>query len=589
MNRITQRLFAALAVVALTAFVAACGSSSSEKSGSSSNKNAGNPNTGKKGGKLEQLGASDVDFLDPGQTYYTGGYQVLYATQKTLYSFKPGDTNPRPDLAEGAPKLSDDKKTVTVELKKGVKFAPPVNREIQAKDVKYAFERSFSKNVPNQYTTYYNFIKGAPKKPGATQDIPGIKLDPSDPYKLTFELTKAQGVGFAAFLVMPVTTPVPREYASKFDKQSPSTYNEHVVASGPYMVENDASGKLTGYKAGKSIHLIRNKNWDKSKDFRPAYLDEVLLRTNATDANVAGRQVLQGQGLTLDTNPPAQVLKRVVLRNKDQLKTVPSGGFRWFPLNMSIKPLDNINVRKAILAAFDRDAARKARGGKFVGPTGTHFIPPGINGFEEAGGLKGPGFDFLSASKPTGDMAVATKYMKAAGYKSGKYDGTQQLLMVTANVDPGKAQAEVAKAQLEKLGFKIRLRTVPQDAVYTEWCQQPAKKVAVCGSAGWFKDFNDPQSMLEPTFKGSNFSPSGGNNNLAQLKDPKIDAAMDKAALLEGTERNKAWADIDKMITAQAPAVPFVWDNTNLIHSKNVNAVASEYFTAFDLSFTSLK
>ena len=106
-------------------------------------------------------------------------------------------------------------------------------------------------------------------------------------------------------------------------------------------------------------------------------------------------------------------------------------------------------------------------------------------------------------------MAVAEKYMKAAGYASGKYDGTDELLMVTANVDPGKAQAEVAKAQLEKLGFKVRLRTVPQDAVYTEWCQQPAKKVAVCGSAGWFKDYNDPQSMLEPTFKGSNFSHGG--------------------------------------------------------------------------------
>ena len=62
---------------------------------------------------------------------------------------------------------------------------------------------------------------------------------------------------------------------------------------------------------------------------------------------------------------------------------------------------------------------------------------------------------------------------------------------------------------------------MPQDAVYTEWCQQPAKKVAVCGSAGWFKDFNDPQSMLEPTFKGSKISLEGGNNNLAQLDDPE--------------------------------------------------------------------
>jgi len=208
MIRIPMRLFAALAIVALTAFVAACGSSDSEKSGGSATKNTGNPNTGKKGGKLEQLGASDVDFLDPGQTYYNGGYQVLYATQKTLYSFKPGDPKVQPDLAESDPEISDDKKTVTVTLKKGVKFAPPVNREIQAKDVKYAFERAFSKNVPNQYTTYFNFIEGAPKTPGNAQDISGIVVDPSDPYKLTFKLSKPQAVGFAAFLVMPVTTPV---------------------------------------------------------------------------------------------------------------------------------------------------------------------------------------------------------------------------------------------------------------------------------------------------------------------------------------------------------------------------------------------
>jgi peptide/nickel transport system substrate-binding protein len=587
MIRIPLRLLAALALVALTMFVVACGSSDKSSSGSASKTGGGAPAKGKKGGTLKQLGASDVDFLDPGQTYYTGGFQVIYATQTPLYIPKPPIGDAEPGLADGQPQISDDKKSVTVTLKKGVKFAPPVNREVQAKDVKYAIERAFTKNVPNQYTTYFNFIEGAPAKPGALKDISGIVVDPKDPYKITFKLTKAQAPGFAAFLVIPVTTRVPKEYAEKFDKQSPSTYNENVVSSGPYMVENDAQGKDIGYKAGKSIHLVRNPNWDASNDTRPAYLDEITLQTNATDANVAGRQVLSGQGLVLDTNPPAQVLKRVVQRQKDQLVTLPGGGFRWFPLNSTIKPLDNLNVRKAILAAFDRTAAIKARGGTFVGKPGTHFIPPGIGGFEEAGGDKGPGFDFLA--NPQGDMAVATKYMKAAGYSSGKYDGADELLMVTANVDPGKAQAEVAKAQLEKLGFKIRLRTVPQDAVYTEWCQQPAKKVAVCGSAGWFKDYNDPQSMLEPTFKGSNISKEGGNNNLAQLNDPKIDKAMDDAALLEGDQRNQAWGEIDKMITEQAPAVPFIWDNTNLIHSKNVNAVGNAYQNSFDLAYTSIK
>jgi peptide/nickel transport system substrate-binding protein len=586
MIRSPLRLLAALALVALTAFIVACGGND-EGSGGDSAKSGSNGSltSGKKGGKLTQLGASDVDFLDPAITYYTAGIQVVDATQTGLYLPKPGADDAVPGLAEGAPQISDDKKTVTVKLKKGVKFAPPVNREVQAKDIKYAMERAATSNVPNQYPNYWDFLEGYPDKPGKYKELSGIGVD--NPYQITFKLDKALGVVFAAALSMPFTSPVPKEYAEKFDKASPSTYNEHVVSSGPYMIENDAQGKLVGYKPGKSIHLVRNPNWNKDLDFRPAYLDEITLTTNATDANVSGRQVLSGQNLVLDANPAAQVLKRVVQHNKDQLVTLPGGGFRWFPLNTTIKPLDNINVRKAILAVWDRDASIKARGGSFVGKPGTHFLPPGMKGFEEAGGMKGPGFDFLA--NPKGDMAVAEKYMKKAGYSSGKYDGSDELLMVGANVDPGKAQAEVAKAQLEKLGFKVRFRTVPQDAVYTEWCQQPAKKVAVCGTGGWFRDFNDPQSMLEPTFKGSAINKVGGNNNLAQLADPKIDKAMDDAALLQGTERYQAWAEIDKMITAEAPAVPFIWDNTNLIHAKNVNGVGNAYFNGFDFSFTSIK
>ena len=50
----------------------------------------------------------DVDYLDPGQAYYTFGYIVPYSTNRTLYSFKPGDSvKPVPDLAEGPPEISD--------------------------------------------------------------------------------------------------------------------------------------------------------------------------------------------------------------------------------------------------------------------------------------------------------------------------------------------------------------------------------------------------------------------------------------------------------------------------------------------------
>jgi peptide/nickel transport system substrate-binding protein len=591
MTRSTLRPLLASVVAALALVVAACGGSdsgSSTGSSSSGGGSAANQETGgKAGGVLRQLGSSDVDYLDPGHTYYTGGYQVAYPTQRTLYSFKPDNgTDPVPDLAASKPEISSDLKTITVKIRPGVKFSPPVNRAVTSKDVKYAFERFFSINVGGQYPSYFSSIVGAPSAPTkGVKPISGITTP--DDQTIVFKLKEPQAVGVASALVMPITAPVPEEYASKFDAKNPSTYNTHVVATGPYMVKNDAQGNTVGYQAGKSIDLVRNPNWDKSTDYRPAYLDQIQLTTNESDASIAAQQVLTGSHLALDTNPPAAQLKDAVTTKKGQFVQLPGGGYRYFPLNTTIKPLDNINVRKAIIAAFDRDAALKARGGKFTGDIPTHFLPPGIPGFEEAGGMAGPGYDFLK--NPRGDMTVATNYMKKAGYPSGKYTGNAKLLLIAANADPGKAQAQVAKAQLEKLGFKIQFRTVPQDAVYTEWCQVPKKQVAICGSAGWFKDFTDPQSMLEVTFKGKNIAPNGGNNNLAQLNDPKIDAAMDKASALQGDARIKAWADIDKQITADAPAVPFDWDKTTIIWSKDVNGVGNPYYDALDYSFTSLK
>src|SRR5512133_1369232 len=124
------------------------------------------PHAGKRGGSVTLLSSTDVDYLDPGHTYYTVGYTILYATQRPLYSVKPGTTQAVPDLAAGPPQVSPDAKTVTVKLRRGVRFSPPVNREVTSKDVKYAFERAFTSNVSNEYTTYFADIVGAPKTPG---------------------------------------------------------------------------------------------------------------------------------------------------------------------------------------------------------------------------------------------------------------------------------------------------------------------------------------------------------------------------------------------------------------------------------------
>jgi peptide/nickel transport system substrate-binding protein len=584
------------ALLVLALGVAACGGSSG---GSESGTTSGTPAKGKQGGTLTSLWAADVDNIDPGQTYYQMGTQVNRATQKMLYTPQVDDaTKPLPDMAESDPQIASNGCTVTVKLKQGVKFSPPVNRVVTSKDVKYAIERGFFNTVNNGYAgAYFGDLKGAKigVKPGTT--VPGITTP--DNNTIVFNLNprqagKCTGGVLAGALSMPLTAPVPKSYAAPLDAKNPSAYGANQVSTGPYMIKNNSSGKAIGYQAGKSITLVRNPNWDKSKDDRPAYVDEIDIKEGNTDSAVASRTILDGQSMISgDGSPPPSVLKQAASSQKDQLALVPSGGGRWIAFNTTIKPFDNVNVRKALIAGSDRDALRKTRGGAFIGDIPTHFIPPGLQGFDEAGGMKGPGLDFLA--HPTGDPALAKQYMmkaKAEGVpvdSNGKYSGGQKFLMVADNVQPGDDTAAVEKQQLAQMGFNVTLRQVTHDAMYTKFCNVPSAKVAICPNVGWLKDFANPQTYLDPTFNGKNIL-KVGNSNWPQLNDKALNAQMDAAKTLTDPKQiAQAWGSIDEKLSALAPALPWVWDKNANIESKNVQGVIDQDNGLWALAYTSIK
>jgi len=598
-------LFASV-ITALALFVAACGSSNNSSTGTNGGAAASTTGgteikQGKKGGTLTYLAAGDVDYLDTGQTYYTFGYMVAYATNRTLYSFKPDNSvTPVPDTAAGPPEISADNKTITIHIKKGIKYAPPVNREIKTADIKYAFERAFSKEVPSGYAgTYFNSIEGTPDKPNTGDIKPISGIETPDNYTLIFHLKTASAPLVSQALVMPITVPVPEEYAKKWDASTPSKFDQYQSFTGPYMVKNDpTTGKVTGRVPGKSISIVRNPNWVASTDYRPAYVDAINIEEGNDDLATASRRVLSGSdSLCCDAgSPPAQVLKQAVTRQKDQVLFVPSGGTRYIAMNTTIAPFDNINIRKAIIASSNRNALRLTRGGAILGDIATGWIPPGIPGFKEAGGLKqNADLDYLT--HPNGDPAVAKKYMLAAKQQdpslpidaNGKWTGSTKYLTIASNADPGKKTAEVFQGQMEQLGFKLNFRIVPQDTLYTKFLGVPKQKVALGPNVGWFKDFADPQSMLDATFNGNNILQQG-NVNWPQLNVASINNAMKSASTIPvGTARNVAWAKINHMIAEQAPAIPWIWDKTALVNSSDVIAVANGYYTTHDLAYTSIK
>jgi peptide/nickel transport system substrate-binding protein len=590
--RLTLTLVAAIALVIA---VAACGSSGSSSSstaaGGSSSSSSSSSSSGislsglantkplptqKMGGTLHLISNEGWEHLDPGASYFQIDYLVVYATQTPLYMFTPNSpTRPVPALADGQPQISSDGKTVTVHIKSGWKWSPPLNRDITSKDVAYAFQRDFNPNVQNGYAAGYYPIVGSDKSAG--KPISGISTPNNT--TIVFHLTHDFGATFAEALTLPGSAPVPESVAGPDDKSSPSKYDSNPTQqafSGPYMIKS--------YNAGRNITLVRNPNWNRQlENVRPAYSDTIVWNAGA-DPTVAARQALASTDLLMADGPPAAVLKSAYETKKAQLSVAPLGTY-YASLNTSVPPFNNINLRKAVIAAQNREAYLLARGGKLVGQVATHFIYPEVPGFQQAGGDAGFGQDYIS--HPTGDMTVAEKYMKLAGYPSGKYTGNANVLIVGSNSDPGPQEMQIVQNGLQALGFKTTIKAVPQQTMYSKFCGYVKAHINVCPTAGWIEDFPDPYAALYVPFSGKAIVPIN-NSNWGVLNDPTVNKEIDNAAAIsDPTARYKAFAQADKAIVDSGAAIPEIWSDNALLEGSKVKGVLDPWNDDWNLSFSS--
>jgi len=528
------------------------------------------------GGTLTVLASGDVDSLDPGVVQNQFGYMVSFATQRTpLAASEETAGKFIPDLAAGPPTVDAMAGTIEIELKDGVRYSPPVSRPVVAGDVEYAIERGLLPGVANgSLEAYLGDLRGfaeakreAARNTRRAPDITGVTA--IDPTHLQLRFDGEVPPLAVAALSLPFASPVPAGYARPFDAEIPSAYAQHVVSTGPYMVPTDEEGEITGHRPGIEIELDRNPNWKRSLDFRPAFLDAIRIESGYTNTGAASDRILTGKSqIAGDFVPEPNVLERAVNEYPDQLMMVPAGAILYAAMNTTIEPLDDVNVRRAVLAAADRLTMRLVRGGSFVGPLATHFIPPGVPGFEEAGGMEGPGFDFLA--DPEGDPDLAAEYMRRAGYPDGKYDGDAVLSIVTDTTGVGRKTGEVVHRAFESVGIEVESRAVTRDVMFSRFCNVPAAEVAICPNVGWVRQLDDAQTVLDQTFNGRAILPVN-NSNWPQLDSPAVNRAIVRAAkIADPTRRVSAWARIDRLITKQAPAIPIVWGEIPSLTSADV-------------------
>ena len=352
--------------------------------------------------------------LDP-----TGGAAVsiseitLYNVYETLAKINE-DGSVSPLLAESW-EVSPDLKSYTFKLRKGVKFhnGEPFN----AAAVKFSFERAGSEKSVNKDKRKFAALTSVAAIDEHTVVVLNSQIDPN-------------------FLFGLATGP-----AVIVEPKSAETNGTKPVGTGPY--------KVDAWNKGASVVLSK---WDGYRNASAIKLKKVTFRF-ISDAAAQAAAVLAGD---------VDLFPRIATRTVPQFKANPnfqvlignSQGKTILTINNKKKPLDDVRVRRAILAAIDRKAVIEGGGDGFGSPIGSHYVR-GLPGFIDTTGVNPFNIDKAKA------------LLAEAGVKTP--------LELSLKLPPpayARQGGEVIAAQLAKIGIVAKIENVE----WAQWLSGPFGK-----------------------------------------------------------------------------------------------------------------
>ena len=546
------------------------------------------------------------DNLDPTGEYVSDGIGLLSnLLDRTLVGYDhvggPAGNTLVPDLATSLPTPTDGGKTYTFHLKSGIRFGPPVGREITSRDVLYALERIARPANHAAYGFYYDVIKGLTAYgAGKASTISGIATP--NPRTIVFHLVRPTG-DFLYRLSMPAAGPIPVEVARCFEGQ-PGKYGNYLVSTGPYMIEgaatqNDAScsslKRLSGFQETQ-LTLVRNPDYSAKTDTpaaRQNLPDEFLFQVDSSPVDILNR-VESGQLDDETATIPPEVMKHY--STDPALKHLfhqSSGDRTWYlSMNLTQPPFDDVHVRRAMNWIIDKTGLRQSWGGPTAGMIANHIVPDTI--FDG----KLDGYAPYATPGDHGSVAKARQAMRGSRYSTGN-DGMcdasvcKNVLMIsdTRGVDPG--MVATIEQDARKIGITFTVHAI--NGAYPT-IQTPSKNIPLAERPGWAKDYADAGTFFNPLFDGRTIIPAGNANGSlvgitpAQCKSlkvtgdctnvPSVNADLDRCGALSGAPRVTCYEALDrKLMTQIVPWVPYLTSYATHITSPEVTAWSFDQFS----------
>ncbi len=513
---------------------------------------------GRKGGTIKVLQRDSYAHLDPAQIYVSdeGALATLIHRGLTTYKRVSGDEYAVVgDLATDSGQKSDGGKTWTYKLKDGVKFED--GSAITSKDIRHTIERTFAPFITEGPTfiqqwladtggaKYRDMLKDGPYK---GKHLPDDVLETPDDKTIIFHFKKPQAE-------LPYALAMAGYAAVSEEKDTKEKYDKKPLCSGPY--------KIASFKSGKSMKLVRNKEWDPKTDpARHQYPDAFNIQFGVSFEDSTKRLMSdagENRTATSFTNQvDASSLQKV--RTDPEIKKRSVSGYQSYVsyLNINMDRIKNKKVRQAIAYAIPNQSIVSAFGGAGGGEMAGNYISPTLVGHK-----KTDPFDKLK--NPQGDVKKAAKLLKESGKKGMK------LTFAYQNSPEWQDFAVAATQNLEKAGFDVQKKDIIQDTYYDQIGK--VKNGYDIYHNSWGADWPSSSTVIPNLFDGRQVQ--DGSANYSHHKNPKFEKEMDRIRSLSDADKAaEEWQKLaDKILTEDVPAVPMHYYKAVQLSGSNIGGM----------------
>ncbi len=260
--------------------------------------------------------------LDPADAYELSSLSLVYNMSDRLYTYEPGSTELKPELATELPTVSDDGLTYTIPIRKGVVFHD--GAKFDAKAMEFSLRRFIENKGKPSF-----LLSDSVKSVKATGD-----------YELSIILKQP----FAAFPSLLAFSGVPAVSPKAYEIGEGKFKPNYFIGTGPY--------KLSKYGTDSLTFDVFDKYWGE-KPLNKGVTVQIL----SSGVNLYNGFRKKGVDVAYVALDPDQITSLEKMSKEGKWLAIPNEGsvVSYLTLNRNQKPLDKVEVRQAIAAMIDRE------------------------------------------------------------------------------------------------------------------------------------------------------------------------------------------------------------------------------------------